>query len=557
MWVGPGRLFLRLINRIANSTVFITSVRWRRAEIWDGAVSAFDYMPIIVVDAIRAGTNTTDVTSFVNAALATGRNVFAPAGRYPLSGQLNYARNGQELFGESPYQGDDAAGLFGTVFVISAAKGTSFGFDSYVKLRTRCRLDKVAFEFAQTAAAASGLRSDLVVYPWAIDVSTAPGFYLGRVGLFRSYNGVKALGNCGGGLVHHVIDGSFNIGLDMDGPLHAVNVRFWDTWLYGSSPSTNLTAIFSDGNTITCRFGRCDELMVDSIAGFRCRVVYNGQDRGIPALFGKVGADDSNARWEHNSGRAEIATFYGTTNSASDAKIRVSGGSVMFGAATVDSNASAHTGLIVVTGGRCVVNSGESYSDRLSIAATVSGGTLEVHNFQFAGNDTTNSITQPKVLQSGTGRLIMTGCQPADKGSSATGTFVKITTDGQHIVAANSFLSWALELPANASLGTYGPNIGITSPTQATTGIVAVRKLYRRYVTLMNSAGNTEYNHGISGLASARNAWVKTRIRAADNTGNSVVMDQFVSFDDTKISILTNNTAYGQWNCFVEIEYDA
>lgn len=44
----------------------------------DREVCIFDFLPSSVVDAIRAGTNTTDVTEALKAAIATGRDVFLP-----------------------------------------------------------------------------------------------------------------------------------------------------------------------------------------------------------------------------------------------------------------------------------------------------------------------------------------------------------------------------------------------------------------------------------------------------------------------------------------------
>lgn len=451
----------------------------------DQARSVMDEVPPALRLAARIGMPVVDYAPYIQAILDTGRDVYLPPGRYNIRKPLRKTRPGQRLVGAGTSTNNTSVGSYGSTLVfdtIPSDNPTAFMTETLHSVTTG-----IAFDFVQPAAGtgtgASGTvtRADLKRYPWAIDVSDAPGAYLDDIGIFSAWNGIKAIGNAGGVRLGKVDIGAFNIGTMWDGPLHAVHWNHVDCWPYGFSARSDLMAIYLDGTTIGAQVGRIDEWVVDSLTLFGVRFLYAGQNRGVPGQIANLGLDGKGGL-EAATGSLSIANMYGTTASPNDSKLTNNGATVLVGNVQFASAVTNTTPLVKNNSGRTVIQGGESITDRLSTDMTVSGGILEVSNIRFGGKGNGNAfpIAAPAISQSGSGILVASSNSLETPVTTTTPpTFIKIGVDGPHRVMGNDFAGATLALSGPAIFGIYTGNVRVANRGRLPNGLhIGVRRTY-------------------------------------------------------------------------------
>ncbi|RYY12071.1 MAG: collagen-like protein, partial [Alphaproteobacteria bacterium] len=182
--------------------------------------SVYDWFPTASRVAYESGQFSEDVTLYLQAALDSGRNLFWPTARYRITKGLVQKVQGQMLYGqgavptETGARWPDNTGTTGSTFVVS--KDFDVG-GPVVKMFHYGGIFDFTFEFEQpsTAPANDGplRRHHLYRYPEAINVSDALNVQVDRIEFRRAWDGLKAVGNCGGLRVGWLRDGSFNRGL--------------------------------------------------------------------------------------------------------------------------------------------------------------------------------------------------------------------------------------------------------------------------------------------------------------------------------------------------------
>jgi hypothetical protein len=402
-----------------------------------------------LLNAVWFGADPTGATASqaaLNAALATGVPVYLSPGIYLITDKVTILANGK-LYGAGPGR---------TILNVTAAYNMSA--TSVVQLGTNCEFFDVGFTFYQDMTVTT--RPACIQYPFAIDGHAANRWFIDRIRILSSWNGINMLGNCGGSYLGRLEICALNIGIDIDGPLDFITGGDWEFWPYGINGSTPIELnVYFDGTTIAVRSGRCDGLSPASIVAFRCSVVFtanNAPSAGvtIPVLD----LDDTGAMLTCAAGPVDIAILRGSGNdqlaNASN-KIIVSGGNVLIG--TIDlSMTSDLQPDILVNGGNLVINGGH-YGNPNMIAYSnllATSGMMDISNLRIG--IAAASRTAGAIANSGTGQLRLKGIYFGANGGPYTGDVITLTHDNLNNWISDAALNgWGHTISFSTSLGYY------------------------------------------------------------------------------------------------------
>jgi hypothetical protein len=390
---------------------------------------------------------TTDDTAAWNAALATGKLVYFPPGNSAIRGKLTYS-------------GAFGAGIVGAHRNQCTFKITHANFNmaatSVVQFAGPFQvLRGVTFDFVQVN---QSVRNDCKKYPWAVDQAGWGRAELSNLRFNNAWDGIKAVGNCGGTYYDDIQMGALSSGLLMDGSYDSVRIDRWHGWPFGISDHPLLYEnVYSDSQTIGCHFGRVDDLKINSMINFRGRLIFSNLGDG-PA-FGhaaNVALDGIYARLEFNDGEMQFTGLNGSAGAPNDFLIAQAGGELIISGMAFESidltnpmiRVSGANSVFVCSNFRIVTHGGNACFRQ-------DAGTMCLSNGYFV-DLTTMTRPGPLVHVVG-GRATVTGLRCRDAGGG-TKVFVKVDTDGWHVVANNCSVGWTYQFPASQAQGIYGPN---------------------------------------------------------------------------------------------------
>ncbi|MEM8663343.1 MAG: glycosyl hydrolase family 28-related protein, partial [Pseudomonadota bacterium] len=393
------------------------------------------------------GNGVTDDTAALRRAFNSGRNVFIESGTYYITNSLSTAVQSQRIIGDGRGKTRikvDQAFSMGSSGVIRV-------IDHYVTIQD------IEIDFDQGSASTRGA---LVEYPPAIDI---PGFFRARLTALRfrkAYDGVRAIGNCGGAIFEDIECGSLNVGFRLGGSLDTVELRNCRIWPYEFAGDAGLMSVYNDGNNIGFRIGRVDDLKMTNCTPFRAKLIFEASDGFKP--FGTVNGlalDGSQSSIEMSDGEISISGIYATTEDANDTMIRQTGGLLSMSDFSFKVGVNSNAPVLDVDGPNavCLIQNGRVL---LGSNPTVEGlrvreGKLTASSVRFAVSSTATR-TGACIRASG-GELVAFG-NTVNKKSSGSGPFIRVQNDGQHAIFGNASNGWDLDFPANRTNGTYGPN---------------------------------------------------------------------------------------------------
>lgn len=304
---------------------------------------------------------------------------------------------------------------------------------------------------AQDAAAASGLRADLIHYPPAVDVGGITRCTIDALRIEQAWVGFSAIGNSGGMKIGVLEICAFSVPLRIDGPLDFVHIENIHIWPFQASIDANLLALFGDA-VATSSIGRCDGLHVINLSSYQQAVQFEQPGTGIiPATFGAVHLDGDGARWINVSGTAEIGGFYSTKSTTPTVSaVRVEGGLLCI-AGTIR---GGETPQVQVVGGTLQWLGGELKNVSTDEPAVVlSAGTAILADLRL---DWSGTRTVPLIDQSGTGRLVVRDLIPSSTSPAQPLIRCQTDVDGA-MVDALSLAPHTITLPTitGAPKGTY------------------------------------------------------------------------------------------------------
>lgn len=431
---------------------------------------------------------TTDDTAAWNLALASGRNLYFPEGVSKITGKLNMPNvEGVSIRG---------AGRDQSQFWIDY---TSFNMAASCVVECNAAyqgIHDLCFHFVQPE---TSIRANVKQYPEAINLN---GHSRGELSCLRfegAWVGIIAQGNCGGLVIDDIQMGALSQGLIVDGSLDSVRVNRYHFWPFGIGGGALFNNVYSDGNTVSANFGRCDDLNMSSILSFRGRLVFD--DYGLGNSFGvasDITLDSDYGRIEFNSGEMTMSGVYGSTAAPVDFIISMTGGELKIAGLALEAATDLTTyAMVQVSGGVFMA------SDIMSTvvgtntrAFRQTGGVMKLVNGHFSAPPNVNRpLAMIEVVD---GRATLIGLSATDKGTG-TGNLIQVLDDDFHVITGNAFVGWGYAIPSAQSTGVYGPNSGV--PGKYTTGgMLADAVATKRLTGTLNGSGDVTASHGITGV---------------------------------------------------------
>lgn len=505
---APGRVFLRLINRVNNSTVFITSVRWLRMNAGDllapksvqqdaladtatirssgaalpfllsraerdadGLFSIMNWIPANLRSDIRSNASTTiDHAPWIQSALNSGESISFPPGTYNFYNGVVQRAVGQIMRGQT----SRLSTIFKVPFNFNLSAPCVLGMEDYGEL------SNVTFFAEQPLGSADQPNGGLVVwdnaaagndwarrpangivkYPYLIDTTSCTRGRFDNITMSQGWDGINASGNAGGCNLGRIEDGTLNCGIRVDNPLDFYTIETWESWVYNYG-GTGLER-WSYENPGFISFERADGLSVNSINMWKKRIQYDNASE-LSATFGIIKLDGGNASFRAISGRCLIGSFNALTDGGPVPFENV-GAEVSIG--TVDirqaqATAGINLPLIFCNGGDTTISGGYVYSISGNPAVILGSAALDMTNVKFKGNGT--YATPNGVVRQNGGRLGMTRCRNADATAGASpGAFIYLSVNEHHAIVENFFGGKTFRRP-QAPIGAIGLNSGILS----------------------------------------------------------------------------------------------
>ncbi|MCF3934450.1 DUF2793 domain-containing protein [Acuticoccus sp. M5D2P5] len=394
------------------------------------------------------GDGTTDDTAAINAALASGRTVEFDRGVFYVTDALRTGTSHQRMYGD----GRGRTTIKVTPTFNMSALGV-FQFDhSFVFL------EDLEVDFDQSPASS---RATLVQYPPAVYMVNRTRCRLSRLRFIEAYDGVLASGNTGGALFEDVESGSFNEGFHIDGALDSVELRNCRVWPYNFAGNPTLDAIYEDGQTIAFRIGRCDDFKMSNCTPFQSRILLEESASGHRP-FGTINGlalDGSYSRIEMSAGDMAITSLYATTSVGNDRFINQTGGTLVISDFSFRVGEYSNVPMVQVSGigTKCQIQNGTCEFGG-SVGADgfrVSDGQMSVSSVRFSLNPTV-ARTGSCIRQVG-GELLAIG-NSVNGITTGSGSFIRVQTNGNHVIMGNDSNGWAYDFPVSKSAGIYGPN---------------------------------------------------------------------------------------------------
>ena len=438
----------------------------RQSGAWVGVLPLAD-APVTVLHFGADPSGVADSTAAFQAALATGGNVYVPAGSYLIKAQLTLG-NGQEMYG-------DGRGLT-TLLIDQTFSPTATGVISLTgrEQLSPCVRD-FAIRFAQpsdqssranfktlAAGGTSGTGGTGVMYPPAIIITTANRFRIYRLRISRAWNGIaNAAGNTiGGFFIRDIEISALNVGLALDNSFDFGHISGWHHWSFDLSPS--LVTVSQDGNMFAARFGDTGEVDGINITDFSSFVGRMAIRSATWMSFTNLNFDNNSATLEISGGQfIQIANVYFTGSSAGtanpNAQLTITGGNVFI----VNHRASSAGPLINVSGGALLISGGQLVAaNPAGSIAVQSGGLMEIKNTQLSANTGAGAWTVPLINVTG-GNVSFTSNRVTSPSVGDVGALVIATDSVYHSVADNYWNGWQWVSPG--PLGSYGFNQRISN----------------------------------------------------------------------------------------------
>lgn len=418
-----------------------------------------------VLDFGAAPNNTgVDSTPAFVAALATGKDVYAPMGTYSIRNQIVVGQ-GQQLYGD----GRAATTLYITSsFSASAASVISLSGveqqsptvrDLTILFQQPTTIASRASMLTLAGGGTSGPGGTGVMYPPAILTNASNRFRILNLSVWGAWDGIinPAAHNIGGFIIENIEMGALNRGLSLDNCLDFGHIKCYHFWCFGLNVGATYN-VFADGNTFAAQFGANGQLNGLTVsdftsAGGRVSVATLGTWIHFTSLM----LDGANSRLEVASCSWVLVTNAYCTGSGAIANSQiVMGGGNLF-IANLMANTSTSQPVITQTGGRLMVTNSLIGQQSNSVPAiSQSGGFLEIAGNVFAAS-VSAAWTQPFIsVTSGATACSLSGNRMDSVSIGDVGLLSIATDSAQHSVRGNFWNGWHWTPPG--TLGDYGLN---------------------------------------------------------------------------------------------------
>ena len=230
-----------LSTRIDYTAPFTSAVVRTGNAKWSDTVSVKDFGAV--------GNGSTDDTTAIRAAIATGRAVYFPAGNYLITDSLTLSTTGQIMVGDTKEQS--------YLTINSSFNMSRSGVIIFTAGTPGLELRDLGMKFVQPD---TNNRASLTSYPVAIYAQNVAGFVIQNMKIVNATNGIDMRGNCGNSYVELLQMSAYETGIWIDGSLDTVRINKYHFWNFDMTG--NQASIFYTHPTRGFSVGRVDGLFI-------------------------------------------------------------------------------------------------------------------------------------------------------------------------------------------------------------------------------------------------------------------------------------------------------
>lgn len=438
--------------------------------------------PLNILDYGAALDGSTDDTAAWTAALATGRDIYFPAGTSKITGKLSFsATEGQRITGTGRYKSQ---------FSISYA---TFNMAATAVVQMNAAYQGVSglgFVLAQPSTA---VRANVKQYPNVIDFNGHSRPELSCLLIQGGWLGIGGQGNCGGAVIDDIQCGTIGQGLVLDGALDSMRISKFHHWPFGFAGDAPLMTVWQDNANICMDIGKVDDFHITDCLTYSGRLRFLDHGSGAPSgTITNLSLDTKYSTLEMSAGKINIANINAASAVTDHAMILFSGGELKISGLAME-NGGEHLPMINVSGGTFIATNimVSSYGGASSVAYQT-GGKMTLSNGVIETAATTRSAA---IINVAAGRAIITGMKASDAGA-ATGNFISVTTDDYHVIANNQTLGYSLSFPTDKVAGIYEPNGSVAGGMQGAAFLASPH--WTRYTGTLDGAGAATFAHGLT-----------------------------------------------------------
>jgi len=409
-----------------------------------------------------------DCTTILQAALATGNNVYMPKGVYRISGQITVgvsptSTTSQRLRGDG----------LGTVIVIEPnfdpaatsvilLQGVENGGpvlqDFYLSFQQPTGAnDRAQFVVLGTPGAGTGLLG--TKYPPAILFGTGGNnrFKIQRLRIANCWQGIfQAAGtNTGGFWLEDIEISPIECGLQVGSNIDMSHIKGWHHWFFGQTAANN--TIMRDGQCYCMRLGvtaATQSLNIQDLSDFTGRISIDNagsmvQIANLTLDSDNAGVEVINSLWVHVVNAYSTCTSTGPSSGKATFTVQAGWLSV------VNHNGyGGLQGLINIAAGRLTYVGGRLQGTLVDVSiARQSGGILRIADSEIFCPVTSAWTTNPVISSTGGGALVFNNNYFSPASAGDVGGVVIATDAAQQIVTDNYFNGWGFTPPG--ALGNY------------------------------------------------------------------------------------------------------
>jgi len=208
---------------------------------WSDFVSVKDFGAV--------GNGSTDDTTAIRAAIATGKHVYLPVGNYLITNSLTMTTGGQMMTGD---------GRNSSYFTINSSFNMSAtGVIIFSTGEPGPQLENFGMRFVQPD---TSNRASLTSYPVAIYAQNIPRFTINSLKISNASNGIDMRGNSGGAFIELLEMSAYGTGIKIDGSLDTIRINKYH--FYNFDMTGNQASIFYTPPTRGFDIGRVDGLFI-------------------------------------------------------------------------------------------------------------------------------------------------------------------------------------------------------------------------------------------------------------------------------------------------------
>lgn len=394
---------------------------------------------------------TIDVTTYLQAAISTGRSVYIPAPpvgvQYKLTNQINFNTVGQLVWGDGR---DTTDFLVDGTFNMSATGVFKFNTGESGPI-----LRDFGMFFVQPDTA---VRANLVSYPTAIFAQATPRFTIEGFKITNAMVGIDAQLNSGGAKIFDLDISAYTKAIWLDGSLDTVRIRGLHNFPFNMTP--NQVALFQDSNTVGIFSGRCDDLQIlDSFFFSGSSLVLIAGGTGSTGGFCTGTCFDTTSNAQISAGLFQFGNCSFSVGVAAANALTVTGTTtrVQMDNCSYLGGAALTRPLLNIAGGIVQLNSPRFNTGGFDIPSVASSASEVIINGGYLERTAGVAYTQPTIQSIGsTSRLTMSATRASDKGAGAA-SVVSVASDNYHNIVGNTAPGWTYTHPA-FTLGVFANN---------------------------------------------------------------------------------------------------